>query len=56
MSVDLTRAVAPVRTTDYRPPSLLSVYRVRAVVELKTFMREREAVVFTFAFPVLLLR
>ena len=55
MSVDLTRAVAPARTTDYRPPSLLSVYRVRAVVELKTFMREREAVVFTFAFPVLLL-
>ena len=55
MSVDLTRAVAPARTTDYRPPSLLSVYRVRAVVELKTFRREREAVVFTFAFPVLLL-
>jgi ABC-2 type transport system permease protein len=39
----------------YRPPSLLSVCRVRAAVELKTFMREREAVVFTFAFPVLLL-
>ncbi len=55
MSVDLTGAGAPARTTDYRPPSLLSVYRVRAVVELKTFMREREAVVFTFAFPVLLL-
>jgi ABC-2 type transport system permease protein len=41
--------------TEYRPPSLLSVCRVRAAVELKTFMREREAVVFTFAFPVLLL-
>jgi ABC-2 type transport system permease protein len=40
---------------DYHPPSLLSVYRVRAAVELKTFMREREAVVFTFAFPILLL-
>jgi ABC-2 type transport system permease protein len=55
MSIDLTRATAPVRGTEYRPPSLLSVYRVRAVVELKTFIREREAVVFTFAFPILLL-
>ena len=55
MSVDLTTAAAPARTAAYHPPSLLSVYRVRAVVELKTFMREREAVVFTFAFPILLL-
>jgi hypothetical protein len=43
MSIDLTRATAPARGTEYRPPSLLSVYGVRAVVELKTFMREREA-------------
>ena len=55
MTAELIGAAAPARTTDYRPPSLLSVYRVRAVVELKTFAREREAVVFTFAFPVLLL-
>jgi ABC-2 type transport system permease protein len=41
--------------TAVRAPSLLSVGKVRAAVELKTFMREREAVVFTFAFPVLLL-
>jgi ABC-2 type transport system permease protein len=41
--------------TDYQPPSLLSVCRVRAGLELRTFTREREAVVFTFAFPVLLL-
>ena len=56
MTTDLIRAAAPARaTTPYRPPSLLSVYRVRAVVELKTFVREREAVIFTFAFPILLL-
>jgi ABC-2 type transport system permease protein len=54
MNLYATRTAQPVRT-DYRPPSLLSVYRVRADVELKTFMREREAVVFTFAFPILLL-
>jgi ABC-2 type transport system permease protein len=45
----------PTERTDYHPPSLLSVSRVRAGVELRTFTREREAVVFTFAFPVLLL-
>jgi len=39
----------------YRPPSLLSVCLVRAQVELRTFLREREAVVFTFAFPIILL-
>jgi len=40
---------------DYRPPPLRSVYAVRAKVELLSFVREREAVVFTFAFPILLL-
>ena len=40
---------------DYHPPSLLSVCLVRAGVELRQFFREREAVVFTFAFPILLL-
>ena len=56
MSTDLIRAAAPARTTTpYRPPPLLSVYKVRSVVELKSFVREREAVVFTFAFPILLL-
>lgn len=43
------------RLTEYRPPSLLSVCRVRAGVELRSFVREKEAVVFTFAFPILLL-
>jgi len=43
------------QTTAYRPPSLLSVCLVRAGVELRTFSREREALVFIFAFPVLLL-
>jgi ABC-2 type transport system permease protein len=36
-------------------PPLTSVYRTRAVVELKEFSRQREAVVFTLLFPVLLL-
>jgi ABC-2 type transport system permease protein len=41
--------------TEFHPPSLLSVCLVRAGVELRTFTREREALVFIFAFPVLLL-
>jgi ABC-2 type transport system permease protein len=36
-------------------PSLARVYRSRAVVELKEFFRQREAVVFTVMLPVLLL-
>src|SRR3712207_9580587 len=46
-------------TTGTRPdvvlPSLPSVYRTRASVELKEFFRQRESVVFTLAFPVILL-
>src|SRR3712207_8646079 len=46
-------------TTGTRPtvalPSLASVYRTRAVVELKEFFRQRESVVFTLLFPVILL-
>jgi ABC-2 type transport system permease protein len=38
-----------------RLPAVTSVYRVRAGVELKEFFRQREAVVFTLLFPVLLL-
>jgi ABC-2 type transport system permease protein len=41
--------------TEFRPPSLLSVCLVRSAVELRSFTREREALVFIFAFPVLLL-
>jgi ABC-2 type transport system permease protein len=36
-------------------PPLAAVYRSRAVVELKEFFRQREAVVFTLMLPVLLL-
>jgi ABC-2 type transport system permease protein len=36
-------------------PSMASVYRVRGGVELKEFFRQRESVVFTLAFPVILL-
>ncbi len=42
---------APVRAL----PSLPSVYRSRASVELKEFFRQRESVVFTLMLPVLLL-
>jgi ABC-2 type transport system permease protein len=42
-------------TTETRLPSLARVYRSRAVVELKEFFRQREAVVFTLMLPVLLL-
>ena len=40
---------------DAHLPSVASVCRVRAVVELKEFFRQREAVVFTLLFPVILL-
>jgi ABC-2 type transport system permease protein len=36
-------------------PSVVSVYRSRSSVELKEFFRQRESVVFTLAFPVILL-
>jgi ABC-2 type transport system permease protein len=43
-------------TTVERPlPSVGSIWRVRAGVELKEFFRQRESVVFTLAFPVILL-
>jgi ABC-2 type transport system permease protein len=42
-------------TTAKALPSLMSVYRSRASVELKEFFRQRESVVFTLLLPVLLL-
>jgi len=46
-------------TTTARPdvalPSLAAVYRTRSSVELKEFFRQRESVVFTLMFPVILL-
>ncbi len=42
-------------TSDVAVPSLARVFRSRAVVELKEFFRQREAVVFTLMLPVLLL-
>jgi ABC-2 type transport system permease protein len=51
--------VSAVPTTSAGPrtalPSLATVYRSRAGVELKEFFRQRESVVFTLVFPVLLL-
>jgi ABC-2 type transport system permease protein len=54
----MTSFATPAATTaptEYQPPSLLSVCLVRAGVELRSFTREREALVFIFAFPILLL-
>ena len=44
-----------VTTPEVRLPSVAGVWRVRAVVELKEFFRQREALVFTLLFPVILL-
>jgi ABC-2 type transport system permease protein len=58
VTTDSTTGTTSTGTTsrpEFRPPPLLSVYAVRAKVELLTFTREREAVVFTFAFPIMLL-
>src|SRR3954466_9418721 len=41
--------------SDAALPSLASAYRTRGSVELKEFFRQRESVVFTLAFPVILL-
>src|SRR5215204_2709526 len=46
--------MTPVRP-DVALPPLASVYRTRGSVELKEFFRQRESVVFTLAFPVILL-
>src|SRR5215204_690949 len=46
--------MTPVRP-DVALPPLASVYRTRAAVELKEFFRQRESVVFTLMFPVILL-
>lgn len=42
-------------TADVRLPPLLPIARARAGVELKAFVRDRQALFFTFALPVLLL-
>ena len=44
-----------VRDTAVALPSVPSVYRSRSAVELKEFFRQRESVVFTLMFPVILL-
>jgi ABC-2 type transport system permease protein len=43
------------KTGDVALPGLATVYRTRGSVELKEFFRQRESVVFTLAFPVILL-
>jgi ABC-2 type transport system permease protein len=48
-------ATAQAETAAARRPSLPGPYRTRVQVELKEFFRQRESVVFTLAFPVLLL-
>ena len=55
----MTTTVAPTRTTTVeraeRLPGALSVGLGRTVIELKTFFRERDAVIFIFAYPVIML-
>jgi ABC-2 type transport system permease protein len=51
----MTAATTRTTPTDVALPSLSRVYRTRASVELKEFFRQRESVVFTLAFPVILL-
>ena len=46
---------ATVSGTEVTLPSVTSVYRSRSAVELKEFFRQRESVVFTLLFPVILL-
>jgi ABC-2 type transport system permease protein len=48
-------SAATTPAAEARLPSLLAASRVRAKVEFLSFVREREAVVFTFALPILLL-
>ena len=48
-------ATAQTATATGRRPSLPGPYRTRVQVELKEFFRQRESVIFTLAFPVLLL-
>ena len=43
------------KAADVALPTLATVYRTRGSVELKEFFRQRESVVFTLAFPVILL-
>ena len=50
-----TTTTAPAATRTARRPSALRIGASRSVIELKQFFRERDSVVFTFAFPVILL-
>ncbi|MFI1189981.1 ABC transporter permease [Streptomyces californicus] len=51
----MTTQVTPARRTRPAPPGVVKVGIARGAVELKQFFRERDAVVFTFALPVVLL-
>jgi ABC-2 type transport system permease protein len=42
-------------TTLTAPPSAVSIARARAVLELRLFFRERQQVVFSFAYPIVML-
>ncbi|QAY64413.1 ABC transporter permease [Xylanimonas allomyrinae] len=51
----MTATAAPATVDTARLPGLLTLARVRAGVELRTFLRERDAVVFILAYPVIML-
>ncbi|MFH9611128.1 ABC transporter permease [Streptomyces sp. NPDC017448] len=51
----MTTQVTPARQARPAPPGVVKVGVARGALELKQFFRERDAVVFTFALPVVLL-
>ena len=56
MSPEQATEKAGARPSETRPaPSVVGLSVARAVLETKQFFRERDAVVFTFAFPVIML-
>ncbi|MFC6082228.1 ABC transporter permease [Sphaerisporangium aureirubrum] len=54
-TVAASPAAPPRAATSRRPPSLAATGWSRGLVETKMFFREKDAVVFTFAFPIVLL-
>jgi ABC-2 type transport system permease protein len=52
---DTTIVTAPARAASPRLPSALRLGWARGIIETKMFFRERDSLIFTFAFPIILL-
>ena len=50
-----TLAPAVPSTAALRPPSAVALARARAALELRLFIRETEQVIFSFAYPMVML-